>query len=479
MLRIIMPICGRCRRVCRRPLELEVLPDAASGYNLHLLAKDFSFTPEKIDQASEVVEGHAHLYINGKKILCLYGPWVHLPMNLFAPGGNAVRVSLNDNMHRAWARDGAAIVAEIVLDGPETWSGRDLLLDLTVEEVVPTLTIQQGEAVRLEVRAAKVLPLPLPLRYYLAGAGFAVAASFGASFFFLRDLPKQPLLLELALPFGLRRLLAVLLRGLGLLAIMVLLLAAFAGPDNPTDNLATVTVWVIWWVGFFLMSALLLDIWKPLDLFRGLYLTVSRLLGRDEQRIRYSLPDWAGWMALAGLLAISWIELISDRSEDPRALGVLILAYAGVSLTAGMLFGLRWFQLADPLGRMFALLGRMTPLSIDPPRRILFALPTEGLSRPQRAHASEVAFVTTSIGVVLFDGISETPLWASILNFVSRSQSLRASLLALQDVGVDLLKLIRTLGLLASVLTCFLAYRLLALAMSLSVGRRLMGLQVF
>ena len=35
---------------------------------MHLVTENFTFTPEKIDQESEGSEGHAHVYVDGKKI---------------------------------------------------------------------------------------------------------------------------------------------------------------------------------------------------------------------------------------------------------------------------------------------------------------------------------------------------------------------------------------------------------------------------
>ncbi len=142
-------------------LELEAYPDPTDGYNLHLLVTDFSFTPESVGRDSEAVAGHAHLYVNGKKIGRLYGPWAHLPMALLAEGENRVRVSLNDNRHLSWAEGDKAIGAEIALAGPVAWSGTALLLDLAESDNAPTFEIQQGESVRLEVRADRDLALHL------------------------------------------------------------------------------------------------------------------------------------------------------------------------------------------------------------------------------------------------------------------------------------------------------------------------------
>ena len=50
-------------------LSLEVIKDSSAGWNIHIKVKNFRFTPENIDKAPLASEGHAHLYVDGKKLL--------------------------------------------------------------------------------------------------------------------------------------------------------------------------------------------------------------------------------------------------------------------------------------------------------------------------------------------------------------------------------------------------------------------------
>ncbi|MDH3668989.1 MAG: copper chaperone PCu(A)C [Paracoccaceae bacterium] len=104
-------------------IKLEAIADASDGYNLHLVVENFTFSPARIGEHSEAVEGHAHLYVNDVKIGRVYNTWVHLPSKLLKPGNNQIRVSLNDNTHRAWAHDGKAIEAVIMLTGTQASEG--------------------------------------------------------------------------------------------------------------------------------------------------------------------------------------------------------------------------------------------------------------------------------------------------------------------------------------------------------------------
>ena len=79
-------------------VALSVKKDAMSGWNVQVMAKNFRFAPENASGAHKSGEGHAHLYVNGKKIARMYGPWFHIGK---LPAGSAkIRVTLNTNDHR-------------------------------------------------------------------------------------------------------------------------------------------------------------------------------------------------------------------------------------------------------------------------------------------------------------------------------------------------------------------------------------------
>ena len=95
-------------------LAIDLAPDAASGWNLHVKTTGFRFAPEHASGAAVAGEGHAHVYVNGDKIARLYGPWLHI--GSLPPGKATVRVTLNANDHRALAVDGRPVAAETVVE---------------------------------------------------------------------------------------------------------------------------------------------------------------------------------------------------------------------------------------------------------------------------------------------------------------------------------------------------------------------------
>lgn len=88
-------------------VDVIVRKDAKKGWNLEAKVNNFKFAPEKVNTTAEPGEGHAHLFINDKKITRLYGSWYYIK-NL-EPGENRVKVTLNANNHSDWTTSGKVI----------------------------------------------------------------------------------------------------------------------------------------------------------------------------------------------------------------------------------------------------------------------------------------------------------------------------------------------------------------------------------
>ena len=96
-------------------VELEVFPLPGGGFNLHARASNFTFTPQNIDKAPVIGEGHAHLYVDGVKIARLYGEWHHVPT--LPPDAKILTVSLYANNHQGFAVAGERISSSVALEG--------------------------------------------------------------------------------------------------------------------------------------------------------------------------------------------------------------------------------------------------------------------------------------------------------------------------------------------------------------------------
>lgn len=96
-------------------IKLESKKDSSGGWNLHIITENFKFTPEEAGNNDLAGTGHGHVYVDGKKVGRVYGPWMHLN---FEKGIHQIKVSLNTNKHKDYYSSGKAIeaVTEVVED---------------------------------------------------------------------------------------------------------------------------------------------------------------------------------------------------------------------------------------------------------------------------------------------------------------------------------------------------------------------------
>lgn len=90
-------------------LAIAITRDPLAGWNLELVTENFEFAPRQASHAHTPGKGHAHLYIDHKKIARLYGNWFHITD--LAPGPHEIRVTLNANDHSTLAVKGRPVAA--------------------------------------------------------------------------------------------------------------------------------------------------------------------------------------------------------------------------------------------------------------------------------------------------------------------------------------------------------------------------------
>ena len=318
--------------------------------------------------------------------------------------------------------------------------------------------------------------LAMPLAFYLAGAGFAVALSFLASFIFMQSGSEKKLYLDFSLPSHVINIIRRSIRTLSLAIFLLIIATGLFGPEASTQNFATVFIWIIWWVGMVLFTALVVDLWPIANPFKTLIDIALRFLGLGEQK--RPLSTAIGWLSVCGLIFISWTELISSWSENPRMMVFLIAIYASSLFLGSLIVGRKnWFNAVDPLTWLFNFLGHMAPVSICTDK-IRLRIPASGLAELSLT-AAKAVFVVTLIAIVLFDGLSETPVWTALLQWVEQSQTLRPVLIRLQINGVDLFAMLRGIALLATIMIAVALYALLSVLVWIASGRTQSLLLVF
>lgn len=272
--------------------------------------------------------------------------------------------------------------------------------------------------------------------------------------------------------------------------LFLIVVAALAGNQSPTRNMAPTAVWVGWWVGFAYLSALLGNLWAVINPWSAVFGWGEALFGPRRAPLCY--PDWLGaWPAVGLFATFAWVELIFIGRSIPAQLGLLIVGYSLLTWTGMLLFGrTAWLRQGDPFMVAFGILARFAPTEIrvtdrDACRRcappctaqdgpcincgecFAHAPPSgqelnlrpfgAGLLHTRDITPSLVVFVLLLLSTVTYDGFTATPAWSRLE---------RALYAALAPLGEGRLPVIGTLGLLAFPLAFLLVYLLFARGMA-------------
>ncbi|MFF1967840.1 hypothetical protein ACFVW5_30255 [Streptomyces sp. NPDC058232] len=283
--------------------------------------------------------------------------------------------------------------------------------------------------------------LPLSPFYAFAGAFAALFVSFLAlgllwsASRFRGDRAGRPI------PVALERLAdarptRMVARVLGLAAALFVLLHLLLGPNGPEHNPAAGSVHVLLWVGLVPVSLLLGPVWRLLNPLRTLHLVVCRALGRDPAAGR-PLPVHLGlWPAAAGLLAFTWLELVSPDPASSTALLLFLVLHGVVHLTGAARHGARWFDHADAFEVYSGLLARMSPLGRRPAdRRLVLRSPFNGLDAVPQTPGL-VATVCVMLGSTAYDGFSDAPSWITTVQTSPLGRTTAATLGLFATVAV-------------------------------------------
>jgi len=334
------------------------------------------------------------------------------------------------------------------------------------------LTVAGGTAFALVLSASKArahafgarYDLPLPLDLYLVGAGAAVALSFVVMAFMFRARPEESGTpwADLTVFKPVRALLhpAVVgtLQAAAIGLFFLVLGTGLFGTQKTAANFAPTFVWIIWWVGFAYLAALVGNPWPVVNPWSVLYSWAEKTFAclSNDRRLGLHLPypaQLGAWPAVVLFGCFAWFELISESARSPATLATAIVVYSGITWLGMLAFGRgTWLAGGEAFSLAFDVFGRFAPLGGrgldsppgDGPSR-LFLRPYAGalvVTTPCRL--SMTAFVVLMLSTVTFDGFKETPLWGGLLKGVAASPLLHPLIRGIHDLGFDLHQVLQT-----------------------------------
>lgn len=263
---------------------------------------------------------------------------------------------------------------------------------------------------------------PLPLSVFLWGASVVLLFSFAAmgrlwqsSRFEGEDGRLLPPWVQ-----GAARVAAV----AGRIVVLALFVAAFwsglAGRNLVDANFAPRAVYVVFWVGLTVTSAIFGDVWRalsPFDTICAIAQWLRRRAGRVGAPPRPYPPGWGYWPAAVGLLAFLWLELVYQHAADPRTVALAMEIYTVAILLGAATWGRGWLQRGEAFAVYFSFLASMAPFFRAADGTVRVRPPLAGLARFGQANTvpGTAAVVFVALGSTSFDGLTRTSLWAGLV----------------------------------------------------------------
>jgi hypothetical protein len=99
---------------------LDIQKDPTGGFNVQVVTTNFVWRPEMASMEYVPGEGHAHVYLDGRKIMRIYNEWFHLNTYQFSmrSGEQLLSIEFVGNDHSPYTIQGVPVGAEQIVDVP-------------------------------------------------------------------------------------------------------------------------------------------------------------------------------------------------------------------------------------------------------------------------------------------------------------------------------------------------------------------------
>jgi hypothetical protein len=231
----------------------------------------------------------------------------------------------------------------------------------------------------------------------------------------------------------------------------LVLVSGFLGNQDAIKNFAPSFVWIIWWVGFAYIAALIWNPWPAMNPWAIVFSMIEKAAGalgmRGTKNPIIPYPDWLGvWPAVVLFGLFAWFELIFENAKSPATLATVILIYSALTWCAMALFGRRiWLARGDPFSLAFGVFGHFAPIGernpVHTPRgtgRLYLRPYASALVTTKPVSLSMAAFILSMLATVSFDGFKETSAWSGLLRGVASLPALHPLINQIHGFGFDL-----------------------------------------
>ena len=204
--------------------------------------------------------------------------------------------------------------------------------------------------------------------------------------------------------------------GIGLL--MLVIYSGYRGINNAQGNFAPTFVYNTFWLGLVPLSLLFGDVFRAfnpwLALGRAVAWVSSKAAG-ERLPAPFAYPERLGrWPAVVGIIAFGWLELAANGGDAPGTVATATVIYSAVTFVAMALYGVEtWAERGEAFSVYFNLFSRLSVFERrgDAIGRRRFL---SGLAH-WPALPGSVVFVCALIGIVSFDGFSNSATWVNTI----------------------------------------------------------------
>ena len=262
--------------------------------------------------------------------------------------------------------------------------------------------------------------LPVPVSFFVVGAGIAVVVSFVALAVLWPTprfgAPQQEE--DTARPIGW---LGKLLTAVGAAGYVLVVLAGVLNREGGR-TISGVLVWVYFWLVVPFLAPVVGNWWKALSPFRAAAAFVNKgVAERTDRAARLGV-----WPAVVAFVAFTWLELVSASSAEARTLALAAVIYSIYILVVTRRLGVETGLAAGGAFETYnGVLGAMAPYAWETldsgdvvvrRRGWLKGLTTLG------GIPGFTAFVIAMIGTVTYDGLSGSDWWGETFGSMAREE---------------------------------------------------------
>jgi len=99
---------------------LDIKKDPTGGFNVQVITSNFVWRPEMASMNHVPGEGHAHVFLDGRKIMRIYNQWFHLNTYQFSTraGEQLLSIEFVGNDHAPYTIAGLPVGTEQIVDVP-------------------------------------------------------------------------------------------------------------------------------------------------------------------------------------------------------------------------------------------------------------------------------------------------------------------------------------------------------------------------